>query len=357
MHYEGADHYSDDIECTDWQQYDIEARHPDVVFTFAPYDMNNHVTSVHPVFYCERLRGLTDMLVYVPYFIISGDMPEHFCTVAGCVYANKVVVQSEMIRDTYIRVFKEAYGNRFGKPEEKFVALGSAKFDKILSTKREDCALPAAWAKLTSSKKIIFYNTAISAALQDSERYLKKLRSVLNLFRSRNDVVLWWRPHPLLGATFESMRRRLTVEYRDIVAGYKREGWGIYDDTSDLHRAIAWTDAYYGDLGSVGRLYGISGKLICLVSYGDESNESNRKNASAYMKKVMGRAGYKTFGYFIFQEKFVAIPAFLDFVTGTDVAEYADFSQKQIMFCNRELSMNAGSSGKEIFRFVKRAMT
>ena len=32
---------------------------------------------------------------------------------------------------------------------------------------------------------------------------------------------------------------------------YLTEGWGIYDDTADLDRAIALSDAYYGDGSSV----------------------------------------------------------------------------------------------------------
>ena len=32
---------------------------------------------------------------------------------------------------------------------------------------------------------------------------------------------------------------------------YRSEGWGIYDDTADLDRAIALSDAYYGDPSSL----------------------------------------------------------------------------------------------------------
>jgi len=145
IHFEGVDCYGENIECVDWQKYDIEARRPDAIFTFNPYDAGNYVTTVHPDYYCERLRGLTDLLVYCPYFVSFDDVSEHFCTVAGCVYAHKVIVQSEKIRNAYIRVFKETYGNRFGKPEEKFIALGSPKFDKVINTRREDCKLPDEW--------------------------------------------------------------------------------------------------------------------------------------------------------------------------------------------------------------------
>ena len=63
-------------------------------------------------------------------------------------FAHKVIVQSEKIRETYIKVFTEAYGNAFGNPEDKFIALGSPKFDKVINSKREDFELPAKWQEL-----------------------------------------------------------------------------------------------------------------------------------------------------------------------------------------------------------------
>jgi len=266
IHCEGTDFYGKDTECIDWQKYDIETRHPDVIFTFAPYDDGNYVTRVHPDFYCKRLRGLTDLLVYVPYFVVSDVVPEYFCTIAGCLYAHKVVVQSEKIRDTYIRVFKEAYGNRFGKPEEKFIALGSPKFDKTINTRREDCELPDEWRDLIGNKKVVFYNTSVGPTLEGGEQHLRKLRSVLNAFRSRDDVLLWWRPHPLSEATYMSMRPQLLDEYKAAVNDCKSGGWCIYDDSSGLHRAIAWSDAYYGDWSSLVALYRITGKPLFLQS-------------------------------------------------------------------------------------------
>lgn len=228
MHYEGADCYGDNIEVTDWQQYDIEARHPDVIFTFNPYDEGNLVTRVHPGFFCRKLREYTDLLVYVPYFVTADDVPEDFCTTAGCIYAHKVIVQSEKIRDTYIRVFQKTFGDRLGKAEDKFVALGSPKYDKVLNTKREDCVLPDEWSRLINGKKVVLYNTSIGAILQGNEQYLKKLRHVLSVFQKRDDVVLWWRPHPLSESTYASMRPGLLEEYEQIVAEYKRESMGVF---------------------------------------------------------------------------------------------------------------------------------
>ena len=41
-------------------------------------------------------------------------------------------------------------------------------------------------------------------------------------------------------------------------------GWGIYDDTPDIDRAIALSDAYYGDMSSVVELYKVTGKPIMI---------------------------------------------------------------------------------------------
>ena len=55
-------------------------------------------------------------------------------------------------------------------------------------------------------------------------------------------------------ATIKSVRPRLWEEYREIVETYRAEGWGIYDDTADMDRAVALSDAYYGDPSSVVQL-------------------------------------------------------------------------------------------------------
>ena len=45
---------------------------------------------------------------------------------------------------------------------------------------------------------------------------------------------------------------------------YQEEGWGIYDDTADVDRAIVLSDAYYGDGSSVVQMYKETGKPIMM---------------------------------------------------------------------------------------------
>lgn len=275
-HYEGGQ-YPAYVPITRYEEYDLEAEHPDVIYIHNPYDECNHVTSVHPYFYSKNIRKFTNKLVYIPYFIWNEIEPDnqaaidgmkHFCFLPGTVYANRVIVQSENMRQIYINEYIKAAkeielgGEHVDRQflEKKFLGTGSPKIDKVLNTKREDLEIPTEWLKIIekpdgSRKKIVFYNTSVSALLQHSEKMLAKMESVFGIFKENKDeVALLWRPHPLIQATIESMRPQLWEEYDKLVRQYREEGWGIYDDSADLDRAVVLSDAYYGDGSSVVQL-------------------------------------------------------------------------------------------------------
>lgn len=276
MHYEG-ELYPEYVPIVSWEAFDLEKEHPDVIYIHNPYDECNHVTSVHPFFYARELRKFTDKLVYIPYFVLPEINPDdqaaidgmkHFCFTPGTIYANQVIVQSEDMRQIYINEYLKA-AREMGLPgehvdrkflEKKFLGTGSPKIDKVLNTRKEELEIPAEWLRIIekpdgSWKKVVFYNTGIGALLQHDEKMLKKMEDVFRIFKeNRDQVALLWRPHPLIKATVESMRPQLWIEYNKLVGKYCEEGWGIYDDSVDLDRAIALSSAYYGDTSSVVQL-------------------------------------------------------------------------------------------------------
>jgi len=264
-----------DIPLTDYRKYSIEKQRPDIIFIHNPYDDYNIVTSVDPDFFSQKLRNFTDCLVYVPYFVGNGtDVQEHFCTLPACIFAHKVIVQTEQEKKIYARVYKEfakknRVPERFDRIGDKFLALGSPKLDKAANTKSEECEIPEEWKKLAGTKKVVFYNTSIGALLENSiegnkpsNKYLQKIRSVFEFFKEQKNAVLLWRPHPLLKSTIDSMRPWLAWEYAEIVKEFKSGGYGIYDDGWDLNRAVAFSDMYYGDGSSVTRLFEVAGKPV-----------------------------------------------------------------------------------------------
>lgn len=279
MHYE-ADLYPAYVPVVHYAEYDFDKRRPDVIFIHNPYDECNLVTSVVPFFYTKNLKRYTEMLVYIPYFILWEIDPEnkaevesiaHFVTVPGVVNADRVIVQSEAIRQAYIHVMTNLTGEHTKNSwEEKILGLGSPKIDKVLNTKQEELEIPEEWKRILyrldgSRKKVILYNTSVSALLENSEKMLGKIQDVFGIFQENKDkVALLWRPHPLIQATISSMRPQLWREYERVVEEYREAGWGIYDDTAELDRALVLCDGYYGDRSSLEALCQKMGKPIMI---------------------------------------------------------------------------------------------
>ncbi len=281
MHYEGG-LYPKDVPVIDYQDYDLEEHHPDFIFIHNPYDNSNLVTSVEPFFYASNLKKYTDRLVYIPYFVLGEIDPRnksavdniaHFIIVPGVWYADTVIVQSENMRQAYIDVLTEYAGEKTRPDwEKRILGLGSPKLDKAVNAKVSEEEIPEDWKPLLyrpdgTKKKVVFYNTSLTALLNESDRYLGKMQDVFQTFRSfQNEVTLLWRPHPLIQATISSMRPKLWEGYQKLMRQYRKEGWGIYDDSAELDRAIALSDAYYGDTSSVVQLCRAKGMPVMIQS-------------------------------------------------------------------------------------------
>lgn len=275
IHYEG-DRYPDYVPITSYLKYSIEVRQPDVIFFHNPYDEYNRVTRVPEQYYSRKLKQCTDMLVYISYFISEeGGPAEHQCYTSGILFADRVIVQPGSVYEKYCRVYtnvvkQNGLEEKLIPAEQKFLPLGSPKIDKILNMKYELEDLPESWQKIIlrpdgSRKKIILYNLSISPLLENREQTLKKLDNIFHFFKEKQDeLVLLWRPHPLLLKTIESMVPWLRDSYLQRVQQFQEEGWGIYDETPDPNLAMALSDGYYGDKSSLVTAYRETGKPILL---------------------------------------------------------------------------------------------
>ncbi len=270
MHYEGND-YPEDVPIVSFEEFDFVNAHPDEVYIHNPYDDMNYVTSVHPFFYSENIKKFTEKLIYIPYFVLAEPDVDNedvidgiagYAVAKGVINADEVIVQSEQMKEAYVRALTKRFGlDSRKKWEDKIKGTGSPKFDKLLRMAKEEQDIPEDWKKIITKpdgtkKKIVFYNTSLVAMLNGEQKMVDKIKDVLEVFKEcKDDVALLWRPHPLIIATLDSMVPEVAQQYRDIVDVYKKEGWGIYDDTPDMDRAIIISDAYYGDASSIVQLY------------------------------------------------------------------------------------------------------
>lgn len=273
-HYEG-DLYPAYVPITRYDEYNFEERRPDVIFIHNAYDINNYVTSVHPFFYSSNLKKYTEKLVYIPYYVLAeadleneetANKLKHFCVIPGVFHADKIIVQSESMRKTYIEILTREtrknisswnQGNIRQYWEEKIEGTGSPKMDRVRDIKKSCIDIPDEWEKILQKpaggrKKVILYNTSVNGLLAYENKMIDKMQRVFGIFKENQEKVsLLWRPHPLIQTTIETMCPQVKASYDAMLVQYKEEGWGIYDDSVDLDRAIALSDGYYGDPSSL----------------------------------------------------------------------------------------------------------
>lgn len=268
IHYEG-DLFPPDIPIMDYNVCSLEELCPDVIFIHNPYDQYNYVTRLPESYFSTNLVRITEHLVYIPYFITRGiDVKEQYCTMPAVQNAWRTFVQSEKVRKCYIK---------YGADPSKIVTMGSPKFDMVIKMHKNPPKMPKDWKAACSGRKVFLLNTHLNSIITEAEKMIDKLHNTFSLFKGREGVALLWRPHPLSIETAKAMNPRMLDRYLKLIEEFKTLDNGIYDDTPDVHRAIAVSDAYIGDWSSMVPLYGITGKPMYITNIKIETHVEKKK--------------------------------------------------------------------------------
>ncbi len=272
--YEG-DQYPDDVPVIHFQEYLLGEKKPDLVFVHNPFDQHNHVTTVHPAYYSQELRKHCGKIVYVPYFVNPGYLSGDYNELPLLYRADYIVLQSEKMKET-----------SKGFPYyDRVLPLGSPKFDKVIQLNNARVAPPEEWKIDMSGKKKILLNTTVTDFLESGEKLMENLRKFFEKVSTMDEIVIIWRPHPLLEGTVKAMRPQFIEKFQQLMDYFTENQVGVLDRTPDVSRAVAATDAYVGShYSSIMALFEVCDKpVFCFDSqkiYETES-EPERKRANA----------------------------------------------------------------------------
>ncbi|MBR0093362.1 MAG: hypothetical protein IJP92_16870 [Lachnospiraceae bacterium] len=96
-------------------------------------------------------------------------------------------------------------------------------------------------------KKLMVYQVTIAFLLENKEEALKKIRDNLALMRENAEkILLVFSPHENCDQ-MERIDPELYEKFQAIVAEYKEQGFGIYDEEHVSEKLPECFDAYYGD--------------------------------------------------------------------------------------------------------------
>lgn len=275
-HYE-TEGYPEDVVLTGYEDFDFQAMHPDLVVIQCPYDEYNYGMTVHPFFYAKNLKKYTDELVYIPAFVVDEIGPgddraketlKSYCNTPGVVYADTVIVQSEQMKDVYVELLTEFAGEDTKSIwENKIRGFGSPVYNQKPPMK-EDLEVPEKWLSVLQKpdstwKKVILYSTSASALVCYGQKMIDKMKDVLQIFREHQDeIALLWRPDEHVLEVGKRVDETVLLCYNELVREYREDGWGIYDDSAEVERAVVLCDAGYGDGGEVLNMCRVKGKTV-----------------------------------------------------------------------------------------------
>ena len=274
MHDE-SESYPDDVGIISWRGNQVDEIDSDVIFIHNPYDGNNLVTSIHPDYYTNKLVRNDRVVIYVPYYVSYTDDEGISVFMGGAeYYTDYVIVQSEWYKEKFeFEMLKHNILN----DGNKFIVLGNPKYDKIRSLNKYEYPLRDDWKEklldASGNKKFtVLLDTTFEVLTKGRGKTLKKVEEVIGFFEKQKDFALIWRPHPLIKPTLRNMCPELIPTYVKLVDRCKNLDNCIFDDTNDMHTAMAWSDAFMGKYGSMIELYRVAKKPTIMLEVGEKTN-------------------------------------------------------------------------------------
>ncbi len=190
-----AEAFPEDVQALDYNLLTpefLEMLHPEMIVIQNPYDSWNPAISVPEAFYSVNLRKYTDELVYVPPFAVEeytkanereyANM-RYYVTMPGVVYADRILMQSEDIRQVYIERLAEFAGEETREVWEKRVKVCA---DVVEKPAKDDlkCSAVCLGEKDTSisRKKKLLYVISDGAYMTDAEASQTKIERNMQLF-------------------------------------------------------------------------------------------------------------------------------------------------------------------------------
>ena len=281
-HYE-RELFPESVETIDYRTCNLEGYHPDIIFINTPYDEFNYIYSIHPDFYSSELVNYTEKLIYIPWFTMSEltredergwQSMQHFVTKPGVVNADKVIVQSEQMKEAYVEYLTEWAGEDTRSLwEEKISGMGSPLMEQEDNREEILNALPEEWKTVLykedgSRKKILLYSISGSGFIERGLKATEKLETVLQLLKENSgEIMTIWYPNREIETALKLSYPDLWEVYSKIVAEYRKEGWGIYGENLDSETAVLISDAYYGDACALSQDMVIAEKPVMIQNF------------------------------------------------------------------------------------------
>ncbi len=271
------------VEIEDYKTFNLKNYYPDVIYINSPYDEYNYLTNIHPAFYSSKLVNMCEKLVYIPWFVMTEleredergwQSMQHFVTVPGVVNADKVIVQSEKMKENYVDYLTDWAGEETRNMwEEKICGLGSPLLDPEDEEDELLKKIPETWKPYLfkengDRKKVILYHVPVSSIIDYKDKVISKLQRVMDIFKeNKEEICVLWYWEVSMEDTLRLNYPDLWNEVQKIVKQFKEESCGILEEKQDKELMVALSNGYYGDVCAISQAMVIAEKPVMLQNY------------------------------------------------------------------------------------------
>ena len=254
------DRYPEGIAYTDWKTYDPALHCPDVVYTENPYDGANPCLTVPPDFYAENLRKYAGKIIYVP---IAGEEDindqynlKHYVAAPGVIYADEIHVQSENIKEQYIRALSDFAGEDTEKMWREKIIAGSLISESEQAKDIRKRIIYCVGANELKEHRSVF-SDAVSERIDVLKNASEDLTVSVMLYPGNRDE---WRTvdEELSDEIFSTVDKVVSDKDMELIT---------LDHLSADRVALDY-DAYYGSPSPLVPAFVVQGKPVMLANYG-----------------------------------------------------------------------------------------
>lgn len=183
----GKEDYPAELMLYPWEKLDVRLMRPDRIYIQDPYDGENPCLTVPSGFYASKLKNCTGELVYIPAFI-TGDFTEHdindvynmkhYVTAPGLIYADKVMLWSESMKNMYVDKLSAFAGEETRSVWEEKIAVEPEMF----GDNSNDCLR-------AGDKKRLLYVIGLNELTEKKSIIIDKIKEKLMIFSEESDKI------------------------------------------------------------------------------------------------------------------------------------------------------------------------
>ena len=253
--------YPKDVSLTDWRNYDLSIHCPDIVYIQNPYDETNPCLTIPDEFYAKNIRKYTGEMIFIPFKKTDefgrDDINDiynmkHYVTAPGVVYSDRVLIQSENIREQYIWCLTGFAGEDTKEYWEDKIEVGVTKRGNEPSHR-------------DVTKKILFC-IGINELMEHREKFIDAVNYRIRLFLDNKECIkstVYLYPNNL--DEWKKVDEELSGKMFSIIKNADIDVISV--ETKDVEMLTGKYDAYYGSSSPMVPAFAVQQKPIMISNY------------------------------------------------------------------------------------------